>query len=111
MLRTGKRQVFAINPVAAARYRDRHSVSRKKSDPGDALVLANILRTDIHAHRALPADSAPAQAVAVLARAQQDTTWSRVQGDVWNHKSLPTRAAKAVVGCSPSAFQGRYAYK
>ncbi|WP_275562809.1 IS256 family transposase [Streptomyces sp. 5-6(2022)] len=28
VLRTGKRQVFAINPLAAARYRDRHSVSR-----------------------------------------------------------------------------------
>lgn len=57
VLRTGKRQVFAINPMAAARYRDRHSVSRKKSDPGDALVLANILRTDMHAHRTLPQDS------------------------------------------------------
>ncbi|GAA2639164.1 hypothetical protein GCM10010307_38250 [Streptomyces vastus] len=54
VLRTGKRQVFAINPMAAARYRDRHSVSRKKSDPGDALVLANILRTDMHAHRPRP---------------------------------------------------------
>ncbi|WP_325052720.1 transposase [Streptomyces triticirhizae] len=43
------RPVHAINPLAAARYRDRHSVSRGKSDPGDALVLANILRTDIHA--------------------------------------------------------------
>ncbi len=38
VLRTGKRKVFAINPMAAARYRDRHSVSRKKSHPGDALV-------------------------------------------------------------------------
>jgi hypothetical protein len=54
VLRTGKRKVFAINPLAAARYRDRHSVSRKKSDPGDALVLANILRTDMHAHRPCP---------------------------------------------------------
>lgn len=52
-LRTGSRRVFAINPLAAARYRDRHGVSRKKSDPGDALVLANILRTDMHAHRPL----------------------------------------------------------
>ncbi len=47
VLRTGKRHVFAINPMAAARYRDRYSVSRKKSDPVDALVLANILRTDL----------------------------------------------------------------
>ncbi|GHH26705.1 IS110 family transposase [Streptomyces lanatus] len=79
VLRTGKRQVFAINPMAAARYRDRHSVSRKKSDPGDALVLANILRTDMHAHRPLPSDSDLARAVAVLARAQQDAVWNRQQ--------------------------------
>ncbi|KAB7847695.1 IS110 family transposase [Streptomyces mobaraensis] len=77
VLRTGKRKVFAINPMAAARYRDRHSVSRKKSDPGDALVLANILRTDMHAHRPLPNDSDLARAVAVLA--QQDATWNRQQ--------------------------------
>ncbi|MFD6360223.1 IS110 family transposase [Streptomyces roseolus] len=79
VLRTGNRKVFAINPMAAARYRDRHSVSRKKSDPGDALVLANILRTDMHAHRPLPDDSDLARAVAVLARAQQDATWNRQQ--------------------------------
>ena len=79
VLRTGRRQVFAINPMAAARYRDRTSVSRKKSDPGDALVLANILRTDMHAHRKLPDDSDLGRAVAVLARAQQDATWNRQQ--------------------------------
>jgi hypothetical protein len=79
VLRAGKRKVFAINPPAAARYRDRHGVSRKKSDPGDALVLANILRTDMAMHRPLPADTDLARAIAVLARAQQDTTWSRQQ--------------------------------
>lgn len=79
VLRTGKRKVFAINPMAAARYRDRHSVSRKKSDPGDALVLANILRTDMHAHRPMPDDTDLARAIAVLARAQQDATWNRQQ--------------------------------
>ncbi|MEV7982132.1 IS110 family transposase [Streptomyces sp. NPDC086519] len=79
VLRTGKRQVFAINPLAAARYRDRHSVSRKKSDPGDALVLANILRTDMHAHRPLPQDSDLGRSIAVLARAQQDSLWNRQQ--------------------------------
>jgi hypothetical protein len=41
-------------------------------------VLANVLRTDLHAHRPLPADSELAQAVAVLARAQQDAVWERV---------------------------------
>ncbi|GHG04393.1 mini-circle putative transposase for IS117 [Streptomyces filamentosus] len=79
-LRTGSRRVFAINPLAAAaRYRDRHGVSGKKSDPGDALVLANILRTDMHARRPLPADSELAQAITVLARAQQDAVWARQQ--------------------------------
>ncbi|MFD4910588.1 IS110 family RNA-guided transposase [Kitasatospora purpeofusca] len=77
VLRTGARQVFAINPLAAARYRDRHGVSRKKSDPGDALVLANILRTDMPMHRPLPADSDQGRAVTVLARAQQDAVWNR----------------------------------
>ncbi|MFD9130686.1 IS110 family transposase [Kitasatospora sp. NPDC059571] len=78
-LRTGQRQVFAVNPLAAARYRDRHGVSRKKSDPGDALVLANILRTDMPMHRPLPADSEQGRAVTVLARAQQDAVWNRQQ--------------------------------
>jgi transposase len=68
-LRASGRPVFAINPMAVSRYRDRHSVARKKSDAGDALVLANILRTDLAAHRPLAADSELAQAIAVLARA------------------------------------------
>jgi transposase len=76
-LRATGRDVFAINPMAVSRYRDRHSVARKKSDAGDALVLAHILRTDQHAHRPLPADSDLAQAIAVLARAQQDAVWDR----------------------------------
>ena len=38
--------LYPINPLAVARYRDRYSVSRAKSDTGDAFVLANILRTD-----------------------------------------------------------------
>ncbi|MFI9272589.1 IS110 family transposase [Kitasatospora sp. NPDC052896] len=78
-LRTGKRPLCAVNSLAAARYRDRHAVSRKKSAPGDALVLANILRTDMHAHRPLPSDTDQARAIAVLARAQQDAVWNRQQ--------------------------------
>ncbi|MFE7333232.1 IS110 family transposase, partial [Streptomyces sp. NPDC057565] len=78
-LRATGRPVYAINPMAAARYRDRHAVSRKKSDHLDAMVLANILRTDAAAHRQLPVDSELAQAVAVLARAQQDAVWDRTQ--------------------------------
>jgi transposase len=78
-LRATGRKVYSINPMAVARYRDRHSVSGGKSDPGDAFVLGNVLRTDMHAHRPLPADSELAQAIAVLARAQQDAVWDRTQ--------------------------------
>ena len=34
-------QVFAVNPMSTSRYRDRHSASGAKSDPGDAKVLAD----------------------------------------------------------------------
>jgi len=71
--------VFAINPKAVDRYRDRHGVAGAKSDPGDARVLADILRTDRDRHRPLPADSDLAAAVGVLARAHQDAVWARVQ--------------------------------
>jgi transposase len=76
-LRATGRKVYPVNPMAVARYRDRHSVAGRKSDHGDSLVLANVLRTDMHAHRPLPADSELAQAIAVLARAQQDAVWDR----------------------------------
>lgn len=59
--------VYAINPLSAARYRDRHSVSRKKSDAQDAAVSANILRTDSHAHRRMAEDSELVRAISVLA--------------------------------------------
>src|SRR5271166_5316572 len=76
-LRATGRKVYPVNPMAVARYRDRYSVAGRKSDHGDAVVLANVLRTDLHAHRPLPDDSELARAVAVLARAQQDAVWNR----------------------------------
>jgi transposase len=76
-LRATGRKVCPVIPMAVARYRDRHSVAGRKSDKGDAAVLANVLRTDMHAHRPLPEDSELARAIAVLARAQQDAVWAR----------------------------------
>ena len=52
-------------------------MARAKSDHADAMALANILRVDAHIHRQLPTDSELAQAIAVLARAQQDAVWRR----------------------------------
>ena len=72
-------QVFAINPLAAARYRDRHHVSGAKSDASDAKLLADLVRTDRHNHRAIAGDSADAEAIKVLARAHQSLIWSRTR--------------------------------
>lgn len=65
--------------MAAARYRDRHSVSHKKSDAGDALVLANMLRTTCTLTGHSPNDFDLGRAIAVLARAQQDRLGNRQQ--------------------------------
>ena len=70
-------QVFAVNPMSTSRYRDRHSTSGAKSDPGDAKVLADMVRTDRHNHRLVAADSDTVAAVKVLARAHQSMIWSR----------------------------------
>jgi transposase len=70
-------QVYPINPFAASRYRDRHTVSGAKSDAGDATVLADVVRTDRHHHQLLAADTDLAEAVKVLARAHQSLIWTR----------------------------------
>ena len=70
-------QVYAINPLAVSRYRDRHAVSGAKSDAGDAKVLADLVRTDRHNHRPVAGDSELAEAVKVLARTHQSLVWTR----------------------------------
>src|SRR5271166_6958349 len=72
-------QVFAVNPLAAARYRDRHHVSGAKSDASDAKLLADLVRTDRHNHRPVAGDSADAEAIKVLARAHQSLIWTRTR--------------------------------
>jgi hypothetical protein len=70
-------QVVAVNPLAASRYRERHGTSGAKSDPGDAKVLADLVRTDRHNHRPVAGDSEGAEAIRVLARAHQSAIWNR----------------------------------
>jgi transposase len=70
-------RVIAVNPMSTSRYRERHSSSGAKSDPGDARVLAEMVRTDRHNHRPVAGDSELAQAVKVLARAHQSLIWTR----------------------------------
>jgi hypothetical protein len=69
--------VFAVNPLQVARYRERHGVSGAKSDPGDAHVLAELVRLDRAHHRPIAGDSETAEHVKVLARSHQGMVWSR----------------------------------
>ena len=72
-------QVYGINPLAVAHYRDRHHVSGAKSDASDAKLLADLVRTDRHNHRPIAGDSPEAEAIKVLARAHQNLIWTRTQ--------------------------------
>jgi hypothetical protein len=69
--------LYALNPLAVARDRERHATSGAKSDAADAKVLANLVRTDGHNHRPLAPDSELLEAVRALARAHQSMVWSR----------------------------------
>lgn len=70
-------EVHAVNPLAVSRYRDRLAPARAKSDPGDARVLAEVMRSDRHLHREVAGDSSEAEAIKVLARAHQNLIWTR----------------------------------
>ncbi len=72
-------QVFAVNPMAVAHYRDRHHVSGAKSDASDAKLLADLVRTDRHNHRPIAGDSLQVDAIKVLARAHQSLIWARTR--------------------------------
>jgi transposase len=95
-------QVFAVNPLSTSRYRDRHSVSGAKSDPGDAKILADMVRTDRHNHRPAAADTDLAGAVKVLARAHQSMIWSRRRQA--NQLRSALRAAR-VLPCGPGCVR------
>ena len=113
-------QVFAVNPLAVARYRDRHHVSGAKSDAGDAKLLADLVRTDRHNHRPIAGDSPDAEAIKVLARAHQNLIWTRTRhtnalrsalreyypAALEAFDDLADRDALAVLGRAPTPEQG-----
>jgi transposase len=72
-------QVYAINPLQVARYRQRHGVSGAKSDSGDAHVLADMVRTDRHQLRPIAGDSTQAEAVKIITRAHKTLIWERTR--------------------------------
>jgi transposase len=71
--------VFAVNPLQAARYRDRLGVSGAKSDAADAHMLADMVRTDSHQLRRVAGDSPRVEAIKVVARAHKTLIWERTR--------------------------------
>jgi transposase len=114
-------QVYAVNPLSVARYRERHTTSGAKSDPGDAKVLADLVRTDRQHHRPIAGDSHLAEAVKVLARAHQGLCWMRGRqantlrstlrefypGALEAFEELTHPDALAVLAAAPSPAHGR----
>jgi transposase len=72
-------QVFAINPMSVARYRERHGTSGAKSDRGDAHVLAEIVRLDRDHHRRVAGDSPAVEGLKLVARSHQAFIWDRTR--------------------------------
>ena len=72
-------QVYAVNPLSVSRYRDRHSTSRQKSDPGDAKLLADLVRTDRHNHRLAVKDSETIESLRVVTRAHKQLIQERIR--------------------------------
>jgi hypothetical protein len=89
-------EVFGVNPVQAAAYRQRHRVSGAKSDVTDAHLLADLVRTDAHQLRPVAADSAEAAAVKVVARLHKTLIWERTR--------QVTRLAAQLAGFFPAAL-------
>jgi transposase len=71
--------VFPVNPLQASRYRERHGVSRAKSDGADAHMLADMVRTDSHQLRRAAGDSPEAEAITVVARTHKTLIWERTR--------------------------------
>lgn len=115
-------RIYAINPFAVSRYRDRHATSGAKSDPGDAKVLADLVRTDRLNHREVAGDTDLAEAIKVLTRAHQSLVWTRqrqvnqlrstlrefypgalgaLKGDLSSHEAC------SILGMAPTPERGR----
>lgn len=112
--------VYALNPRAVARYRERFGQAGGKSDAKDAMVLADILRTDRHQHRPMPSLSHQNQSLRVLARQHQEALWAlhdtlnRLRSVLLEFypqalrafPKLTHRAALAVLAAAPTPTQG-----
>ena len=72
-------RVYPVNPLQAARFRERLGVSGAKSDTKDAHVLADMVRTFREQLRPIAGDSPEAEAIKVVTRAHKTLIWERTR--------------------------------
>jgi len=72
-------RVVPIHPNALKATRPRYAAAPGKSDPGDAYLLADVLRTDGHRFRPLRAPSDATKALRAAVRTRDDLVATRVQ--------------------------------
>jgi transposase len=70
--------VVPIHPNALKASRPRYSAAQSKSDPADAFILADLLRTDGHRFPALRPNSDQSRALSALVRTRDDLVAERV---------------------------------
>lgn len=70
--------VVPIHPNALKASRPRYSAAQGKSDPGDAFILADVLRTDGHRFRRLQPLSDEIRALRAFVRSRDDLVGQRV---------------------------------
>ena len=71
-------EIVPIHPNALKARRPRYSAAGGKTDPGDAFILADLLRTDGHRFRPLRAPSDETRALRALVRGRDDLVAQRV---------------------------------
>lgn len=71
-------QVVPIHPNVVKASRPRYSTAGRKDDPGDAFLLADLLRTDGHRFRSLGPLSDETRALRALVRGRDDLVAQRV---------------------------------
>lgn len=70
--------VYVIAPSMLKAVRARYGAAGAKSDPGDAFVLADVLRTDHHRLAALVPDTSATKGLRALTRTRKDLVEARV---------------------------------
>ena len=89
-------RVVVVTPRQVKSLPSRYRASGAKSDPADALLRADVLRTDGHRLAALTPDSEPTKILRALSRTRKDLVEARV--------ALVNQLTSQLEGCFPGAI-------